>query len=239
MIENGKKENGLDKTQTKRKALIRMIFITIMIALCLFLSAGTIAWWNGWVFLGSYVLVLLTLTGLVFRSSPELVKERMNAAPKAKSWDKVIVPFLAMILPLLAVIVSGLDHRFGWTTSIKLTAMITALIAMLLGNGLTIWAMRVNPFFSSHVRIQSDRGHSVISNGPYRLVRHPGYTGSIIYNLGGPILLGSYPALWIGIAFTILMIIRTALEDTTLRKELAGYSEYAAKVRWRLIPFIW
>ena len=104
---------------------------------------------------------------------------------------------------------------------------------------LTIWAMRVNRFFSSYVRIQSDRRHYVISDGPYRWVRHPGYTGSIMYNVAAPVLLGSFPALAVGVVFALLMTIRTALEDSTLRTELAGYEEYAAKTHWRLLPFIW
>ena len=93
--------------------------------------------------------------------------------------------------------------------------------------------------FSSHVRIQSDLGHYVVSDGPYRRVRHPGYTGSIMFNVAAPVLLGSFPALAVGIVFTLLMVIRTALEDSTLQNELQGYDEYAKKTRWRLLPFIW
>lgn len=240
--QSGDKTAGkrLNKSETPAaKALVRLAGVTATLILCLFGSAGTIAWLNGWVFLFSYTVILAALSGVVFRASPELMKERMSAASKSKAWDRILVPILAMILPLLAIVLAGLDHRFGWTSSIGMVEMISALMVMFAGSALTIWAMRTNQFFSSHVRIQSDRGHYVIHDGPYRWVRHPGYAGSILYNLAAPILLGSFASLLVGVVFTILMAIRTALEDSTLQAELDGYREYAAKIRWRLIPFLW
>lgn len=228
-----------ENNSTTKKAIGRLCFITVIVAICLFGTAGTISWLNGWIFMIAYVLVLITLTGLVFRSSPELVKERMEASHKAKSWDRVIVPVLAIVLPLLSVISAGLDHRFGWTDDLGTMTVFITLAVMITGSAITLWAMRVNRFFSSHVRIQSDRGHYVVTDGPYRWVRHPGYTGSVMFNLAAPLLLGSFPALGAGIIFTLLMAIRTALEDKTLRNELSGYDEYALKTRWRLLPFIW
>lgn len=233
------KKNSASTNTTNKKALWRLVFISILVALCLFGTAGTVAWMNGWIFLISYIIVLIALTGLVFHSSPELVQERMTAASKAKPWDRFIMPILSTVLPLLAVILAGLDHRFRWTHDFGIATMFIALAVMIGGNALTIWAMRVNRFFSSHVRIQSDRGHYVISNGPYRWVRHPGYTGSIIYNLAAPVLLCSFPALAVGVVFTLLMVVRTSLEDTTLRTELAGYEAYIEKTHWRLLPYIW
>lgn len=228
-----------DNHSTTKKAIGRLCFITVIVAICLFGTAGTISWLNGWIFMTAYVLVLVTLTGLIFRSSPELVQERMEASHKAKSWDRAIVPFLAIVLPLLSVILAGLDHRFGWTDDFGTLTVLITLAVMIAGSALTLWAMRVNSFFSSHVRIQSDRGHYVVTDGPYRWVRHPGYTGSIMFNVAAPILLGSFPALAAGIIFTLLMAIRTILEDKTLQNELPGYAEYTTKTRWRLLPFIW
>ena len=236
------KETDISKktnNSTAKKALGRLCLITLIVALCLFGTAGTVSWLNGWIFMIAYVLVLITLTGLVFRSSPELVKERMEASHKAKSWDRAIVPVLAIILPLLSVILAGLDHRFGWTDDLGTPAIFTALAVMTAGSALTTWAMRVNRFFSSHVRIQADRGHYVVTGGPYQWIRHPGYTGSIMFNLASPVLLGSFPALGAGIVFVMVMAVRTALEDKTLKNELPGYDEYAVKTRWRLLPFIW
>ena len=231
--------DGEAKRATVRKAVGRLCVISMVVALCLFGTAGTVSWMNGWIFMIAYLLVLVTLTGLVFRSSPELVRERMDASRNAKSWDKVIVPILAMVLPLLSVVLAGLDHRFGWTRSFGPAAALTAFFVMMAGNGLTLWAMRVNRFFSSHVRIQSDRGHHVVTDGPYGWIRHPGYTGSILFNVASPVLLGSFPAIAVGIAFALLMTVRTALEDATLRAELPGYDAYTRKTRWRLLPLIW
>jgi protein-S-isoprenylcysteine O-methyltransferase Ste14 len=101
------------------------------------------------------------------------------------------------------------------------------------------WAMRSNPFFSSHVRIQDDRGQVVVSGGPYRYVRHPGYVGAILYNLGAPILLGSLVALWMGVAFLVVFVLRTVLEDAMLQADLEGYRDYASRVRHRLVPLVW
>ena len=230
---------GAGRHAALKTALRRLGIISILVALCLFFPAGTLAWTKGWIFLISYVLVLITLTGLVFQPSPELVRERMRAAPKAKSWDRILVPMLAMVLPLLAIILTGLDHRLGWTRDMGMIATVIAFVVMMGGSALTMWAMRVNRFFSSHVRIQTDRGHHVVDHGPYRWVRHPGYTGSIMYNVAMPVFLGSVPALAVGIIFTLLMAVRTALEDATLRTELAGYADYAHKTRWRLLPFFW
>ena len=155
------------------------------------------------------------------------------------SKDRVIVPVVAIVLPLLSVVLAGLDHRYGWTDDFSMPAIVIALAVMITGGALTMWAMHVNRFFSSHVRIQSDRGHHAVTSGPYRWIRHPGYTGSIMFNVAAPVLLGSFPALGAGIIFALLMAIRTALEDKTLHNELPGYDEYAIKTRWRLLPFIW
>ncbi len=238
MIEKNEPKTESSKVNQK-KAFTRLALITIIIFLCLFGSAGTLSWWNGWLFMASYILVLLTLTGFVLNKNPDLVAERMNAAGKAKPWDRIIVPVLALVLPLLSVVLAGLDHRFAWTAPFRRMVIIIAFTIMIIGNALTFLAMKTNPFFSSHVRIQDDRGHRVISSGPYRFVRHPGYTGSILYNMAVPIFLESFPALWVGIAFSILMVFRTILEDRTLKTELPGYREYADQVRRRLIPFIW
>jgi protein-S-isoprenylcysteine O-methyltransferase Ste14 len=224
---------------TYRKAVLRVVGFALFTAACLFGSAGTLHWWNGWAFWVSGVAVVATLTGTVFRTSPELVEERMTAAKKAKAWDRVFVPLIAAVLPLLSIILAGLDRRLGWTHSITASASLLALVLALAANALTYWAMAANPFFSSHVRIQSDRGHTVVRHGPYAYVRHPGYTGSILYGLAAPILLGSLVAFWVGVATLILLVVRTSLEDRVLQNELNGYREYAGAVRYRLVPAVW
>ena len=130
---------------------------------------------------------------------------------------------------LLRLIVAGLDQRFGWTGGIPLVAQIAALIVSALGYALVVWATASNAFFSQVFRIQSERGHSVASGGPYRYVRHPANLGTILYELAVPILLASWWALAIGAFNAILFFVRTALEDRALQAELSGYDDYARK----------
>jgi protein-S-isoprenylcysteine O-methyltransferase Ste14 len=222
-----------------RNSVGRIVAVGLLTAGGLFGSAGTLRWWNAWVFLAVGIAAITALTLTVFRRSPDLVEERRTAAPKAKAWDRILVPLLAVILPYLAIVLAGLDRRFGWTLPIAIPVSLGALAILLAANALTFWAMACNRFFSSHVRIQQDRGHTVVSHGPYAYVRHPGYTGAILYALASPILLGSRVAFWASVASLGLWIVRTALEDRMLQAELAGYREYAAHVRYRLVPLVW
>ena len=136
-------------------------------------------------------------------------------------------------------IVAGLDERFGWSPQISVTLRLVALAIMVLGYIVSTWAMAVNRYYSAVVRIQKDRGQTVVSDGPYRLVRHPSYATGIVASLMIPILLGSLWALIPCGLGVLLTIIRTALEDRTLLEELDGYKEYAARVRYRLLPGVW
>jgi protein-S-isoprenylcysteine O-methyltransferase Ste14 len=136
-------------------------------------------------------------------------------------------------------IVAGLDLRYGWLSGITPSAQIAALLIVIAGYALVVWATGTNAFFSQVVRIQTERGHTVISSGPYRYVRHPAYVGMILLVLGAPIMLGSWWALLPGGLSALLVVLRTALEDRTLQADLAGYREYAGRVRYRLLPGVW
>ncbi|MCJ7533093.1 MAG: isoprenylcysteine carboxylmethyltransferase family protein [Anaerolineales bacterium] len=138
-------------------------------------------------------------------------------------------------LPLVA----GLDVRFGWAREPSVAWHVVGAVALAVGLGFTSWAMIANAYFSTAVRIQSDRGHTVCRSGPYRFVRHPGYVGFILQSLSVPFLLGSLWALVPGITAAVLMGIRTSLEDRTLQTELPGYQDYVQEVRHRLVPGIW
>jgi protein-S-isoprenylcysteine O-methyltransferase Ste14 len=228
----------MDDKKTIMKAIFRAVITCAVVAGLLFGSAGTRGWWNGWLFVIAYCALVVSLTGF-FSKSPELVKERMTAGGKAKPWDKWLFGLIAAVLPLLYVVLAGLDRRFGWTGELPAAVVIAAFFIMIISNGLTLWAMRANAFFSSHVRIQEDRAQKVVSDGPYSHVRHPGYTVAIVFNLAAPVVLGSLVAVWVGVAMLLAFVVRTMLEDRMLQKELPGYREYAERVRYRLIPFIW
>ncbi|UCD38983.1 MAG: isoprenylcysteine carboxylmethyltransferase family protein, partial [Fidelibacterota bacterium] len=129
--------------------------------------------------------------------------------------------------------------RYGWSTGIGLTHQVIAAMVAALAYALVVWAMAVNAFFSQIVRVQEERGHQVATGGPYRFVRHPGYVGSVLFELAVPIMLGSWWALAIGGLHAVLFVIRTALEDRTLQADLDGYPEYAQKTRYRLLPGVW
>ncbi|NIN68361.1 MAG: hypothetical protein GTO63_27370 [Anaerolineae bacterium] len=136
-------------------------------------------------------------------------------------------------------LIAGLDLRWGWSPPLPLALRLAGLVVVVLGSATASWAMLSNAYFSTGVRIQEERGHRVVSKGPYRYVRHPGYSGFSLSNLGLPLMLGSAWALIPGGLLSSAMIIRTVLEDRTLHEELEGYEAYARKVRYRLIPGIW
>jgi protein-S-isoprenylcysteine O-methyltransferase Ste14 len=148
------------------------------------------------------------------------------------------MPF-GIIVAIVMLIIAGLDKRFEWSPNLPLLLHITAFVITALGYSLGTWATSVNRFFSAVVRIQRDRGHTVVSSGPYRLIRHPGYAGAVVTSLATPLLLGSLWALIPAVLAVCLIIIRTALEDRTLQEELEGYHDYAERVRYRLLPGVW
>ena len=136
-------------------------------------------------------------------------------------------------------ILSGLDYRFNWTIDLYLGIHIMGLAFIFLSSMLFTWSMMSNRFFSTMVRIQDERDHRVVTGGPYKYVRHPGYVGYILMTLATPISLGSLYALSMAFIVSLIIVIRTILEDKTLNTELMGYKEYSKKVRYKLIPFIW
>ena len=209
----------------------------VVLGLLLFAAAGTIAWWNAWLFL----LIILALGLLSFRAinqSPGLAEERRTAAASAPRWDRVVVPLISLALPVV-VIVAGIEFRLNWHPKISVYVSGAAFCLLVPVIVLTYQSIAVNAFFSSHVRIQANRGHVVISTGPYRFLRHPGYAGALVFNLLVPVALGSWLALLPGAAVAALLAWRTAKEDMFLMSELSGYSEYAARVQYRLVPGIW
>lgn len=221
------------------KSIRQLAVVNVVLGGLLFLTAGTLSWWNGWVFLGVNVLSVASVLFGVFRKHPDLATERKVAAKRSKPWDRYIVPFVAGILPLLSLVLAGLDKRFGWTRTLTDAHSLVALFFMILAPALIYWAMSTNRFFSSHVRIQKERGHVTVTQGPYAYVRHPGYTGMILFALSSPLQLGSLVAFWVGVAATLLTLVRTYLEDRTLQTELKGYQAYARRVRYRILPFVW
>lgn len=234
-------QQNLNKSQTTAgvvKRFVQIAFSLLLQAALLFIAAGRLDWVMAWVYLGIYVGGVILVGLLVVPRNPEMVAERAQPKENVKTWDKVIAS-IAGVASLLTLIVAGLDVRFGWSPQVSPTIVLSSAIFLALGYILFSWAMASNKFFSTLVRIQDDRGHSVASAGPYQYVRHPGYVGWITMSVVTPLMLGSLWALVPGALAALFMTIRTALEDKTLQTELAGYKDYAARVRYRLLPGVW
>jgi protein-S-isoprenylcysteine O-methyltransferase Ste14 len=217
---------------------IRLAAATAIYGLVLLACAGTFVWPAAWVYLVVMMAVFVRYMAAVSRH-PDLIAERRKPPSDAKRWDKPLVAVIGMIGPAALLLACGFDRRFHWSQPMSPALNVAGLLLVLLGGSLTNSAVASNRFFSAVVRIQRDRGHSVVDTGPYRLVRHPGYLGSLIHMPGVALALGSWWALAVVAAVSAVIIVRTALEDRTLGAELEGYSEYARRVRYRLLPGVW
>lgn len=217
------------------RRLIQVTMSIIIILIILLVSAGMINWIYAWMLVIASVLVII-INAFIFPA--ELISERGRRKENVERWDKILTGII--IIPWYSLyLIAGLDIRFGWSPALALWIHITALITFMSGNVLVSWAMIANNYFSTKVRIQYDRGHTVSSGGPYHYVRHPGYLGIIIFLLSTPIVLGSFWALIPAITTVILFIVRTSFEDNTLKNKLEGYKEYADTVKYRLLSGIW
>lgn len=216
----------------------QVVLLLVFQAAILFASSGRLNWTWAWVFLGINIASILINAVFMLRTSPETIAERSRAR-EMKDWDKVVGGLWGVTHFVALLVVSGLDERFAWTGEIGAAWHVAGAMLFAIGLGLFAWAMITNAYFSTVVRIQSDRGQTVCRSGPYRFVRHPGYVGANLQSLSLPLLLGSVWGLIPGVMATGLMITRTSLEDRTLQTELPGYDEYAQQVRYRLIPGIW
>lgn len=217
------------------RRMVQVASTFLLQGLLLFVSSWTLKWSWAWLFMITQITILV-INYLVLPR--ELMAERGRKKKDVKKWDKRLMTIA--LIPFFGVyILSGQDYRFKWSPILNTGAHILGLIMLFLGTMLFTWSMVSNKFFSTVVRIQDDRGHSLAAGGPYRYLRHPGYTGYIVGAIATPLALGSVYALTMSFLIIIIFIIRTYLEDQTLLSELEGYKEYAQKVKYRLIPFIW
>ena len=219
------------------RAIAYTVALFLVLGGCLFGAAGQLSWPMAWAVLGVYSVSKAAAFAFV---DPELIRERAAPGPGVDRRDVVLATLGYLGLYPGTFLVAGLDAvRFGPAISIPELTQVTALLVFALGYSFAFWAVRSNPFFSTFVRIQDDRGHSVVSSGPYALVRHPGYAGALLAHLALPFALGSIWAVVPAAVGTIFFVARTAREDRTLRDRLVGYREYQTRVRWRLLPGVW
>lgn len=223
------------------KMVVRFLIFVVLLPFVLFIAAGRLDWTMAWVYIGIHVAFTLISRLIVLRSSPETLVERARAmqADDVAVGDRFMVVIVGLFGPLVIWTIAGLDDRFGWSPDLSFLTQGIALLGVVLGYVLGTWAMVTNAFFSSVVRIQDDRDQSVITGGPYRIVRHPAYAGGVISSIAMPLMLGSFWALIpAGIAL-IFLVIRTKNEDKMLMEELPGYADFAQETRYRLVPGIW
>ncbi|WP_319414951.1 isoprenylcysteine carboxylmethyltransferase family protein [Marispirochaeta aestuarii] len=228
----------MESNTVNLKDLGGLIFTLFLIPLILVISGWDLGWWQGWFYSVLIIVASIVPRILAEKRHPGLLTERgkMGKAQNVKSWDKVLAPLMAVSVTFPLFIAAGLDHRFGWSPVFPLWLNIAGFILIILGYTIGGCALVVNSFFSSVVRIQTDREHKVCDSGPYQIVRHPGYAGNILALPGIVLALSSVWTIIPVIVALIITVIRTILEDKTLQEELPGYRDYAIRVRYRLIP---
>jgi protein-S-isoprenylcysteine O-methyltransferase Ste14 len=219
-----------------RKSMLLLAGFVLVVAAVMFGPAG-IGWRQGWLFFIVFWVYTILSAVYLWRVNPEIYVARSKVHAGTKSWDRVLMVLL--LASLLAIfLVAALDARYGWS-SVSTPLVVVGYILLTIGFAITTWVYAVNKFAEPSVRIQSDRGQEVVDTGPYAIVRHPLYAASVVLFVGMALAMGSYWA-FVPVAVGLLVIIvRIVLEDRLLQNELAGYKEYAARVRYRLVPGVW
>lgn len=231
-----RKRSGQQKVLIRR--LLQIGVYVLVQAVILFATAGTIKWAAAWAYLILYLAFIAVNALFLIPKDTGLIEERSRIKTDVKSWD-LWVGNLTILLGLAILFVAGLDQRMHWSDFMPLPIKTFAWVMMATGDGLFAWAMYSNPFFSAVVRIQKDRGHVVVRDGPYQFVRHPAYAGQLLNAVFIPLQLGSLIAFLPAALFIAALFLRTSMEDHTLMAELEGYAAYAKEVTFRIIPGIW
>ena len=219
------------------KALIQLVVTIAVIWVLLFASAGTIDWPRAWWFMAAFVVAILIAVAVLYRMNPEIFAARSRIQPGTKLWDYVFITLviggMILILP-----VAGFDKRFGGANAPDWVVVLGYVVFIVSFIGQT-WPQAVNRHFEPGVRIQEDRGQTVIDTGPYAYVRHPGYISGSLLALSIALVLGSWWALLPVAVVVVGLVVRTVFEERTLRAELPGYTEYTQRVKWRWVPGVW
>ncbi|MFC2158866.1 methyltransferase family protein [Acidobacteriota bacterium] len=234
---NNTSENKDEKTAYFRTIIRGFLGVPIYLGI-MFLLAGRTTYWQAWVYSG-YTLISAIFSIYFFRERKDLALERMKPGPGVRKIDRIFFSLNSIVF-MINIMIASLDGgRHHWSGPIPPVLYLAAAVFFLFSLVLFYWSMSANRFFSSMVRIQEERGHQLIQDGPYRYVRHPGYLGGIFFGPATAILLGSFWALIPGMISSIMLLIRSHYEDKMLREKLPGYVDYSKRVRYRILPGLW
>ena len=224
----------MDKRKLLQQALMKYLFGIICVAVILFLPAWSLNWPNAWAYMAALFIPMLLVGVYLFICDPALLEKRLNARETESDQKKVTMAVFPIFLA--GYIIPGLDRRFGWSFVPK-PVVIIAFAAALAGYALYAIVMRINSYASRTVNIQHSQ--KLIDNGPYRIVRHPMYTATILLFVFSPLALGSWFGFLVMCVYPFLLVMRVRNEEEVLARGLEGYVEYMGRVRWRIIPYIW
>lgn len=220
--------------------VVQIVGLFLVFAVALFLPAGTIAWPAGWIFLVLFFGFFLAVYVWLFRHNPGLLQERMRmwGTSDQQGWDKVLYPLLEVFCFAWLILMSLDAVRLHWS-QMPVWLQVVGAIVLVCSFYLFFLTFRENSYLSPVVRVQQERGQTVISTGPYHYVRHPMYSAIVIFVVGTPLLLGSWYGVLFGLIIATVIARRAVLEERALRKGLPGYAAYMAQVKYRLIPYVW
>jgi protein-S-isoprenylcysteine O-methyltransferase Ste14 len=235
--QNPDKQQGLNRVGIRGVAVQSILIVLGLIVL--FVSAGTLDWINAWIYAGLIIIYQVISTAVLARLNPQFLNERGTlTGAGTKTFDKLYVAVYP-VFSIGSLVIMGFDAvRYQWSV-MPFWLIYVGIFLFVAVAPVALWAMAVNKFFEWTVRIQNDRGQYVCTSGPYNVIRHPGYTGLIVSLLAYPFILGSWWGFLPNGILILVIVIRTALEDHTLQRELPGYTDYAQEVKYRLVPFIW
>lgn len=232
-------ENKKKLTKGGIHALVDPYWWLILQVVILFIAAGRLDMPQVWLYFIVVVIASTLINIILFKYALDLLNKRGEMPEGTPTWDKICLAVLFGNTLIFIPLVAGLDiGRFLWS-NLGFFWMIVGIVMYSIGAFLVYWAMIINQHFEGTARIQKDRDHQAVTKGPYKIVRHPGYVGMLLGLIAAPLMLGSLFALIPALIACISLIVRTSLEDKMLRNELKGYSEYAKKVKYRLLPGIW
>jgi protein-S-isoprenylcysteine O-methyltransferase Ste14 len=216
------------------EALVKFSLGALMVGALIFLPAGSLGFWQGWLLMGLLFIPMLIAGFVMLFKAPDLLAKRLDAKEKQAA-QKGVLAFSGLMF-VGGFVVAGLDHRFGWSR-MPVWVTVTGAAVFLLSYALYAEVLRENAYLSRTIRVEE--GQTVVDTGLYGIVRHPMYMATILLFLAMPVVLGSWWALLVFASYPAIIVVRLKDEEALLEKELAGYCDYQKKVRWRLVPFVW